>query len=287
MKKAAWTAYVLSILSVCLLCECIATTRTLLAREPSQSPAKGPMVPYVDRFEKQFNFSPGGKLQVLAKTHGNLKIIGWNQSSVRLEAEKIVYYASPEDAKALLQKFPIRVRYDQTSGLIQTEGNPAPPVTMEIHLTLYVPSLKTDLDIQVFQGDLSIESVKGWIEASIQEGSLDAKSTAGYFSCKIERGDVRAEMTGKRYEGYEFAAMTRQGSVELYLPPKYSAALQLETRNGKITVNYPAREVDGELQPPEIIISKKTQSLKASVGDGGAPIRLATYSGNVSLLSKE
>jgi DUF4097 and DUF4098 domain-containing protein YvlB len=260
---------------------------TLCAQESAQPSAKSPVVPYVERFEKQFNFFPGGKLQVLAMMPGDLKVIGWNKSSVRLEAERIVYYSSPEDAKALLQKFPIQVRYNQTSGLIQTAGSPTPPATMEINLTLYVPGEKTDLAIRISQGDLSLESVKGWIEATVREGSLDAKSTAGYFSGKIERGDIHVEMSGKRYEGYEFSAMTRQGSVELRLPKEYSAALQLETRDGKVAVHYPPREVEGELIPPQIVISKKGQSLKASVGDGGAPIRLVTYSGDVTLSLKE
>jgi DUF4097 and DUF4098 domain-containing protein YvlB len=270
MIKAVWIIGVLSMLAGYGYCE-----------------DKTPAVPYVERFEKQFNFFPGGKLQVLAATHGSLKIIGWNKSSVRVEGEKIIYYASLEEAKALLQKFPIRVKYNQTSGIIQTAGSPAPPAMMEINLTLYVPSEKTDLNIQVSQGDLSIDSVKGWIEASIREGSLDAKSIAGYVSCKIERGDVRAEMAGAHYDGYEFAAITRRGSIELRLPKDYNAALQLETRNGKVAVHYPPREVDGESIPPAIVTSKTGQSLKASVGEGGAPIRLATSSGNIILSLKE
>jgi hypothetical protein len=259
----------------------------LRAQEPAQPSATAPAVPYVERYEKQFNFFPGGKLQILAVVPGDLKIIGWNKGSVRLEAERIVYYSSPEDAKALLQKFPIRVRYSQTSGLIQTSGSPAPPATMETNLTLYIPGEKTDLAIQVSHGDLFIDSVTGWIEASVQEGSLDAKSVAGYFSCKIQRGDIHVEMSGKNYEGYSFTAMTRQGSIELLLPKEYSAALQLETRDGKVAVHYPPREVEGETVPPEIVIGKKAQSLKASVGDGGAPIKLATYSGDVALSLKE
>jgi DUF4097 and DUF4098 domain-containing protein YvlB len=283
MNKAARIACIFPALALCMYCLCAPVKTALYAQEPTQPSAKAPEIPYVERFEKQFSFFPGGKLQVLATTHGNLKIIGWDKSSVRLEAERIVYYASPEDAKVLLKKYPIRVRYDQTSGHIQTEGNPASPATIENNLTLYVPGEKTDLEIQISQGDLSVDSVKGWTQASIREGNLDAKSTAGYFSCKIGRGDIYVEMSGARYEGYEFAAMTRQGSNELRLPKAFNAALQLETRNGKVLVDYPAREVDGESIPPQVVTAQKAQSLKASVGDGGAPIRLATYSGDVTL----
>jgi len=110
---------------------------------------------------------------------------------------------------------------------------------------------------------------------------------AGYFSCSTQRGDIRIEMSGNRWRGLEFAALTQQGSADLTLPAEYSAALQLETRNGKVVVNYPPRIVEGETVPPEIIIKKNSQSLKAAVGDGGAPIKLVTYSGDVTLSLKE
>jgi hypothetical protein len=35
------------------------------------------------------------------------------------------------------------------------------------------------------------------------------------------------------------------------------------------------------------VIRKTSQSLKATVGDGGAPIKLITYSGDVRLSKKE
>jgi DUF4097 and DUF4098 domain-containing protein YvlB len=75
--------------------------------------------------------------------------------------------------------------------------------------------------------------------------------------------------------------------VQLLLPGKYSAALQLETRDGKISVDYPPQVVDGETVPPEIVTSKNAQSLKATVGDGGAPIKLSTNSGDIALSRKE
>jgi hypothetical protein len=268
------------ILAFCLLLP------NLRAQEIPKTPAAVP-APHVEKFEKQFNFYPGGKIQVLCTVPGDLKIIGWNKGSVRLEAERIVYYLPQEDAKALLQKSPIRVRYDQTSATIQTTGSPSPPATMEINLTLYVPGEKTDLNIQMSRGDLSIDSVKGEVEAGIVEGSLDAKSIAGYFSCKTRRGDIHVEMSGKRWEGYEFAAMTQRGSAELILPREYSAALQLETRDGAVVVNYPPGEVDGEAVQPAVIVKKKSQIVRTSVGEGGAPIRLTTYSGNLTLALKE
>jgi DUF4097 and DUF4098 domain-containing protein YvlB len=265
---------------------CFLLIPNLSAQEPTPAPSSTPQKPYVEREERQFNFFPGGRVEITAGAPGSLTIIGWQKASVRMEAEKIVYYSSQEEAKALLQKLPIHVRYNQTTSSIRTAA--AAGAKVEFNLVLYVPGDKTDIKANLNQGDFSIDGVNGWVEATIAtEGSIEAKSMSGYFSVTTPRGEINAEMTGNRWKGLEFAALTQNGSVTLEIPVNYSAALQLETRNGKIVVDYPPQVVDGETVPPDIVIRKTSQSLKASVGDGGAPIKLVTYAGDVRLAKKE
>jgi DUF4097 and DUF4098 domain-containing protein YvlB len=257
---------------------------TLKAQELPKASTSDPKAPYVEREEKQFNFYPGGKIAISVEVPGSLKIVGWKKGSVRMEAENIVYYDTEEKAKELLKKSPIRVRHTQTSVTISTSKPTVPDEVMEMNLTVFVPGDRTDIKAALYRGDCSVESVNGWVEISILDGSLDAKDMSGYFSGDTQRGDLIVEMSGIRWRGYEFAAKTQMGSIQLRLPSKYSAALQLETRNGEISVDYPPQEVDGEVVPPEIIINKTAQSLKATIGDGGTAIKLATNSGDISLL---
>ena len=258
-----------------------------LAAQDSPPPgASGTQTPYVEREEKLFNFFPGGKIVISTGAPGSLKIVGWPKSSVRVEAEKIVYYLSAEQAKTEIQQSPLRVRWNQTSATVRTSA--APSDNLEVNLTLYVPRDKTDIKATIRQGDFSIEGVNGWVETSIAiEGSIEAKGMSGYFSANTLRGDISVEMAGKCWNGLEFGVVTQHGSANLLLPITYSAALQLETRDGKIAVDYPPQVVEGEPTPPDILIRKNSQSLKASVGAGGAPIKLVTYSGNVQLSKKD
>jgi hypothetical protein len=258
----------------------------LFSQEPTPAPSPPAQKPYVEKEERQFSFFPGGKIEISAGAPGSLTIIGWQKATVRMEVEKIIYYSSPEEGMAEIQKFPIRVKYGQTTASIRTAA--APRSNVEYNLTLYVPGDKTDIKASITHGDFSIENVNGWVETTVvTEGSIEVKSMSGYFSATTPRGDIRAEMSGIRWRGLEFAALTRNGSASLKLPVTYSAALQLETRNGKILVDYPQQIVDGEAVPPDIIVRKTSQSLKASVGDGGAPLKLITYSGDVQLSKKE
>ncbi len=160
----------------------------LLAQEAAQS--SSPRSPVVEREEKEFNFFPGGKIEIVAAVTGSLKIVGWKKGSVRVESEKIIYSPSQEQAMQPPQdqrdtakpQLPIRIRYTQTSAAVRTYEIPGSK--MEINLTLYVPGDKTDINAKIKNGDFSIEGINGWVEVTIAtEGSLEAKSMAGYFSC--------------------------------------------------------------------------------------------------------
>lgn len=272
---------------LCLVLISLLFAPALLSQDLNPEPAPAERSPYVEREEREFNFFPGGKVEIFIGVPGSLKIVGWKKGSVRIEAEKILYYATEEKAKAFLKKSPVRIRHNETTTAIRAVGNPEPPGILEINLTLYLPGEKTDIKAQMDRGEFSIDSVNGWVETTIGEGSLEAKSLAGYFSGSLLKGDIFVEMSGKQWNGLEFAAVTQNGSANLVLPIEYSAALQLETRNGKVTVDYPTQIVEGEEVPPEVVIRKNSQSLKASVGKGGAPIRIITYSGDIALTKQE
>ena len=271
----------------CLILFSLLIVPALFSQELTQKSSPPGQSAYVEREEREFSFFPGGKVEVFLGVPGSLKIVGWKKGSIRVEAEKILYYETEEKAKAFLKKSPVRIRHNETTAAIRALGTPEPPAVLEINLTVYVPGEKTDINAKIDRGELSIDSVNGWVEVTVNEGSLEAKSMAGYFSGILQKGDIRIEMSGKHWNGLELAAVTQHGSVNLILPLDYSAALQLETRDGKIMVDYPNQVVEGEEVPPDIIIRKESQSLKASVGKGGSPIRILTHVGNVTLSKQE
>jgi hypothetical protein len=158
---------------------------------------------------------------------------------------------------------------------------------MEINISLHVPQDKTDLNIGISKGDLTIGNINGWIEISIGDGDLIARSMQGYFSAETESGDLSVELSGRRWNGHGFTAMTRRGSVELRLPLDYSAALQLETHMGDLTIDYPEQVVDGQYVPLHIITRKNVRNLTATVGQGGAPVKLFTSVGDIMLGKSE
>jgi hypothetical protein len=260
------------------------------ATVPQEVPAQGDSsqnAPYVERNQRQFNFYPGGKLQVDAGVPGNVKVIGWQRASVLVEYERIIYQVEHEQARTLASKFPVQVRWNRISGTVRTTGPPQAASSMEVNLTLYVPREKTDVYVNVSKGDLKIDTLNGWIEATLLDGSIEASSLNGYFSGTTQQGDIHIEMAGKRWEGLGFTGVTKRGSVNLVMPADFSAALQLETRDGNFSIDYPEQLVEGESVPLKAVTRKNARTLTATVGDGGSPVKLMTVLGNIQVTAKQ
>ncbi len=257
------------------------TTSQEMQQQPE--PLEGPPeeAPYIERGQRNFSFYPGGKIQINAGAPGSIKVIGWKRSSVMVEIERIIRGVDPEAAQVLSVKYPLQLRWTQTLGTLTTVALPPGSVPMEVNLTLYVPKDKTDLNIQISRGNFAIGSLNGWVEATLQNGSIMAKSITGYFSATTKIGNIEAEMSGKRWEGYGFTAVTQKGDVELRLPQDYSAALQLETRGGNLKVDYTQTLPEGDPEPLVSSEKKGARSLSGKLGTGGSLIRLMTIVGDI------
>jgi DUF4097 and DUF4098 domain-containing protein YvlB len=237
--------------------------------------------PYVEKSEQEFAFYPGGKLEISAAAPGSFKVSGWQKASVRVEMEKIFFYVTAEQAQEFAKRFPIHVTHTPTSARISTAGSQQPGAVMEVNVQVYVPRERTDLNIKMVKGDLAVTSLNGSMEATIGEGNVEVKDISGYFSATTKRGDLKADLSGKRWIGYGITAATRRGSIDLSLPVDYSAALQLQTKDGKITFDYPAQTVQGESVPLKVVQKKKSSTISAPIGSDGAQIKLTTVSGDI------
>jgi DUF4097 and DUF4098 domain-containing protein YvlB len=242
-----------------------------------------PGSPYVERNHKEFKFYPGGRVEIYAGVPGSVEIQGWERATVEVESEVVVYYLTAEQARGLIANYPLRVRYGQTTATITTSGPPKSAVAQETNLKLRVPMQRTDIKTNILQGDLKISRINGWIEADLEQGDVEISRLQGYLSVTTKAGDLRLQLEGKRWLGQGLTAATQRGSVSLRLPLGFSAALQLDTKNGNLTIDYPEQEVEGEKVPLLAVAKGNGRSLTATVGDGGAPVRIQTSAGDIDL----
>jgi len=213
--------------------------------------------PYVEKSRREINFYPGGKVDLTLALPGHVTITGWERSTIVVEIEKLVRRLPEDQAKALAAQHPVRVRHTQTITTITVNAPPKPPENIEVNLTLLVPKQRTDLKLQIAKGNLAVSNLTGWIDATLAEGSMRMSSISGYFAGITKLGDVEVDLTGKRWEGYGVTVATNRGSVLLRVPSEYSAALQLETREGDLSIDYPEQLVEGESVPSQPLHSKR------------------------------
>jgi DUF4097 and DUF4098 domain-containing protein YvlB len=189
----------------------------------------------------------------------------------------------PDQAKAFLARRQVRVTNTPTSARISMDQMASAGSDMHLNLVVFVPFQKTDLSIRMIKGNLSITTLNGSIEANLEQGNVDVRDLAGYFSAITKIGNLNVELQGKHWTGYGLTAATHQGSINLLVPADYSAALQLFTKDGTVSVDFPDQLIEGEYVPLKVAMKKKAQSLSAPIGSGGAPIRLSTLSGGITL----
>jgi len=239
------------------------------------------MTPYIEKSEQQFAFYPGGKLEIGAAAPGSFTIIGWSKAEMRVEMEKVFYYLAPGQAQELAQRYPVHITRTQTSAKITTTGSRKPEATMEVNFRVYVPMEKTDLNVKMIKGDLSLATMNGAVEVTLEEGNVEILGMAGYISILTKQGDLKVELSGKRWIGYGVTAATRKGSVDLSIPLGYAAALQLQAKDGKISLDYPPQIIEGESIPLQVLAKNRSQTLSAPIGGGGTRIMIVTVVGNM------
>jgi DUF4097 and DUF4098 domain-containing protein YvlB len=237
--------------------------------------------PHVQKMEKQFAFYPGGKLEISAAAPGDVRVVGWESASVRVEMEQVFFYVSADVAQALAGQYPVRVTNTPAVARISTTGTEHPGAVMEVNVLVYVPREKTDLKIRMTKGDLSLATLNGWIEATIEEGNVEVRNMAGFLSAQTNIGDLDAELAGPHWVGPGLTLKTKRGAGNLRLPADFSAVVQLETKNGRISCAYPDQTIDGETVPLKTITKKKAASMSAPINSGGALIQLMTSFGDI------
>jgi len=133
--------------------------------------------------------------------------------------------------------------------------------------------------------DIDLKTVSGTIEASLIKGSVDAETTSGRIELRDVSGakTVRAKVLsgniiyeGQVAPGAKITLEALSGGLELTLPANAAFELNAETFSGHVDSEF-AITMSGKLSPKE---------LRGVVNNGGATLRLKTFSGTIRIKKK-
>lgn len=128
--------------------------------------------------------------------------------------------------------------------------------------------------------------LKGRIEFQTHQGSVNVTDSSGFLSGRTESGTVFAQMN--EWDFLDKALIeSMSGSISLVLPSGFSAEVDLRSGQGKVFSAFPLISPQGHQGgAKEPSSSRPFSRMMGIVRDGGEQLKLASESGDVSLLSE-
>lgn len=217
---------------------------------------------------RSYQLAPTGSLEVDAQPNGGISIVGWDREEVQVVAMVRAHSTTMEEAHTLARDLEVIAE----PGRIRTDGpRPERGTGWSVSYEIRVPR-QTNLDLESSNGGLDVQDVTGDMRLRTTNGGIELAGVSGDVQGRTVNGGVTVELDGDRWTGRGLELQTTNGGVTLRMPPDYSAELSARTVNGRLEVDFPIT-VQGRLG----------KQVEASLGNGGAPIRVQTTNGGISL----
>ncbi|MEN8183572.1 MAG: DUF4097 family beta strand repeat-containing protein [Myxococcota bacterium] len=266
-------------------------------------------IPWSEKAEStetfRFDSPRAGGLRI-DNANGLTRVLGEERDDVLVEAHKVARAESEEGASRLLQD--IRVESSQVGGSLELEvvtpgrWNRRGRVDLEVRvprrLEVEVNASNGRVALCGLRAGVRVRSSNGKVRLEDLVGDADITATNALVSCRCTRGRVTARSSNGNIKLEEHRgavdASTSNGLISVALEELAPDGVQLATSNGRIVLELPD-EVDGDVDlrvDNGVIRNARTLCrctrdtsgrVRGTLGAGGAPIRLRTSNGSISL----
>ena len=210
----------------------------------------------------------GRSLVVDGGENGGVSVRGWEGSDVRVSARVQVQARTDEEAREMARQVRVRV----ADGRVSAEGpSRRDGAWWSVGYEIQVPR-RMDLEVETRNGPMAVSDLTGRMRLRAQNGPLSLRRLGGSVHARATNGPLSVEVEGDRWQGEGLDAETTNGPVSLTLPARYSAELEVGTVHGPVSMDIPLREG-----------YRSGKRLRTTLGSGGAPIRVVTTNGPVSV----
>ena len=219
---------------------------------------------------RETKLSAGNTVKVDSQ-NGRITIKGENRNDVLVRACVRAWAKTSSDAESLVNAINIK-----TSPNIRAENmsDRNVSVSYEIH----VPN-STNLNLKSNNGRITISDVAGQLKFETRNGRITLNNVAGDVKGETNNGRVTVKLSGSSWQGNGLNVRTNNGRISLYMPSNYSANVDAGTGNGRFRSDFAALSIKEKKR------RYGANRVSASINGGGAPIRLETNNGRVSIRS--
>jgi hypothetical protein len=266
-------------------------------------------IPWSERakIEEQIEVdAPRGSTLGLHNPNGRTRVIGEDRHNVLIELSKHARAENEEAAARLLDEIKVRT-HDDGDGMrievdVPSKWNRHGSVDLQVRvpraLEVSVSSANGKLCLQGMRCNVHAHSSNGSIKIADVIGDIDVTTANAKVSCRCTAGRLVARSSNGKIEVGEHSgsldATTSNGLIRAQLEELADEGVNLATSNGRILLelpNEPDAEVDvrvdnGVIRSELALGQDHTEGggrLRGRAGRGGAPIKLRTSNGTISL----
>jgi hypothetical protein len=268
---------------------------------------------YRTNFERSYSLKPGGTLTV-KNVDGYVNVVPWDKNEVAAKGVLRIRAKDDSEAKKLAKDISVVVSHDENSVYIEIKKKSKTKwqwsfgcYSWTLDLDLNVPR-ECNLDLSTVDGSVAVTGVKGTVDASTVDGSIEVTGVRGDVTCSTVDGschvrevegrvhvdstdgsvDVQGKLLGLKARAIDggIRVTAEEGSVN-------TDGWTLSTVDGSIVVKIPdsvageltASSVDGSvsLYGQADYVVKSSRKVIAKLGKGGAPVKISTTEGSVTV----
>ncbi|HNQ16415.1 MAG TPA: DUF4097 family beta strand repeat-containing protein [Pyrinomonadaceae bacterium] len=219
---------------------------------------------------RETTLSPGS-LTVDGKRNGGISVRGEDRSDILVRACVQAWADTEAEAQSLAKG--VRI---ETSGSVRAEGSGD---NWSVSYQILVPR-NTDLDLLTSNGGISIADVTGTIKFTATNGGVSLANLAGDVKGRTTNGGISVKLSGGSWSGNGLDVQTTNGGVSVQMSESYAARVEAGTTNGGFSSDFPGLKVE---KTDEDRWAPTKKQVSADINGGGAPIRVKTTNGGVSI----
>lgn len=209
----------------------------------------------------------GGLVDLDASPNGGVRAMGSDRNDVRLRVQVVATADTESEARGLAAQVTIA-----TSPRIHAQGpSSRGGARWSASFEVAVPR-RSDLRLTSVNGPVALSGVEGRAELRTHNGPVAVARAGGLVKGRTENGPVSAELSGTRWAGEGLDLETMNGPAVIRLPEGYNARLDAGTVSGPLELSFP---LTAERQ--------SRHDVKATLGAGGALLRVRTTNGPLSI----
>jgi hypothetical protein len=221
---------------------------------------------------RQFTVVAAGTMTVNAEPNGGIQVDGGPRGDIQVLAKVVAQAETQARARQIADAVKVNAAPDSVSavgpsGLDRREG-------WSVSYRLAVPTVSM-LSLKTVNGGITVRDVDGQVEFRTVNGGVKLANLGGDVKGRTSNGGVDVDLDGPGWRGEGLDVETSNGGVHLRIPEHYSARLETSTVNGGMNIDFPLA-VQGRVD----------RQISATLGSGGAPIRVRTNNGGVKISKK-